>query len=607
MSHAASTPSRSAASTAAAPASSRRVFELVLIKPSHYDDDGYLIQWVRSFIPSNTLAALYGLAEDCRERRVLGEDVEIRVTTVDETNTRVRTGELIAKIRSASAGGLVGLVGVQSNQFPRALDIASGFRAAGVAVVIGGFHVSGCMAMLPGMQADLQRALDMGVSLFAGEAEGRLDRVLIDASTGALEPVYDHLAELPDIGGAPVPFLPGDKMRATLGVMGSFDAGRGCPFQCSFCTIINVQGRKSRRRTPDDVEKAVRRGLAEGVDRFFITDDDFARNEDWEAILDRLIAIRREPGNKEIIYTVQVDTQAHKIPRFLEKLGRAHVINVFIGLENINPDNLLSANKRQNKITDYRELLQACKRNGLGTIGGYILGFPHDTVSSILRDVEIIKRELAIDILEFFLLTPLPGSQDHQRLAATGVDMDADLNRYDLSHPVTAHPLMSREEWARAYRLAWESFYSPEHCERVMWRAASRGIHPNRLYFPLAFYPHSVLKEGLHPLDGGLFRRKRRGDRRPGLPRESPLVFYPRYARDFVRSIVAFGWAVARLARAGRRIMNHPRLFDYEDASLTPIDVGTDEDFEMFTQTEAARKAVGHRRRVERLTAGAKE
>ena len=68
----------------------QRRFQLVLIKPSHYDDDGYVIQWFRSVMPSNSLAALYGLAIDAAERRVLGPDVSIDVTPIDETNTRIK-------------------------------------------------------------------------------------------------------------------------------------------------------------------------------------------------------------------------------------------------------------------------------------------------------------------------------------------------------------------------------------------------------------------------------------------------------------------------------------------------------------------------------------
>jgi len=98
-------------------------FCLVLVKPSHYDDDGYVIQWLRSPIPSTSLAALYGLAKDCAERHVLGPDVEIDVHAFDETNTRIRCNRLAAMIQVAGAG-MVMLVGVQSNQFPRALDLA---------------------------------------------------------------------------------------------------------------------------------------------------------------------------------------------------------------------------------------------------------------------------------------------------------------------------------------------------------------------------------------------------------------------------------------------------------------------------------------------------
>ena len=93
---------------------------------------------------------------------------------------------------------------------------------------------------------------------------------------------------------------------------------------------------------------------------------------------------------------------------------------VFIGLENINPDNLIAAKKRQNKITEYREMLQKWRDHGAITCAGYILGFPGDTKESILRDIEIIKRELPLDILEFFFLTPLPGSEDHKTLLDEG-------------------------------------------------------------------------------------------------------------------------------------------------------------------------------------------
>jgi radical SAM superfamily enzyme YgiQ (UPF0313 family) len=194
-----------------------------------------------------------------------------------------------------------------------------------------------------------------------------------------------------------------------VGNVTTFDAGRGCPFQCSFCTIINVQGRKSRRRSPDDVEHIIRHNLKFGIDRYFITDDNFARNKDWEAIFDRIIELRERDGI-DVRFMIQVDTLCHKIPNFIDKAKRAGVTRIFIGLENINPDNLLAAKKRQNKITEYRKMLLAWKAAGIWTYAGYILGFPNDTPESVRHDLEILKRELPLDILEFFFLTPLPGS-----------------------------------------------------------------------------------------------------------------------------------------------------------------------------------------------------
>ncbi len=109
----------------------RRRFLLFLIKPSHYDDDGYVIQWFRSALPSNSLACLYGIAQSAAQARVLGDDVDIEIFPIDETNTRVRPDRIIRQIKEAGGCGLVGMVGVQSNQFPRTMDIVRPLRRGG--------------------------------------------------------------------------------------------------------------------------------------------------------------------------------------------------------------------------------------------------------------------------------------------------------------------------------------------------------------------------------------------------------------------------------------------------------------------------------------------
>ena len=301
----------------------KETFHLFLIKPSHYDDDGYVIQWARSSIPANTLAALYGLALDCAQRHVLGEHIEIRIAAADETNTRIKPAEIIDQIRNGGGRGLVALVGVQTNQFPRAMDIARPLRAAGIAVCIGGFHVSGCIAMLPEVPPELREAMDLGITLFAGEAEGRLDDLLRAAYRNELQPLYNFMNDLPGLEGAAVPYLPLEVVRRTSGTRTSFDAGRGCPFLCSFCTIINVQGTEiARRAAPTTSSGSIRANLAQGVHNFFITDDNLARNQNWEAIFDRLIRMREEERLR-IHIVAQVDTMAHKIRGFIAKAGRA--------------------------------------------------------------------------------------------------------------------------------------------------------------------------------------------------------------------------------------------------------------------------------------------
>jgi len=456
-----------------------RRFVVELIKPSHYDDDGYVIQWIRSAIPSNSLACLYGLALECAQQKVLGETTELEIHAIDETNTRIRPTRIASLIDEAGSG-MVMLVGVQSNQFPRALDLARQLREREIQVAIGGFHVSGTIAMLSERDPYARRAEEMGVSLFAGEAEGRLDEVLRDAATQQLKPLYNFMNDLPNLEGAAMPFLPSEKILKTAGANTSLDAGRGCPYQCSFCTIINVQGRKSRYRSADDCEKIVRANVAQGIHRFFITDDNFARNKNWEAILDRMIHLREEEG-LQFNFIIQVDTLCHRLTNFIEKCARAGVKRVFIGLENINPDSLLGAKKQQNKITEYRKMLLAWKKAKVLTYCGYILGFPNDTRESIIHDIRVIQKELPVDLLEFFYLTPLPGSEDHRNLLQRGTWMDADINKYDLNHAVTTHAQMSIEEWQRAYQAAWETYYTDEHIQTVLKRATATGVSPGKI------------------------------------------------------------------------------------------------------------------------------
>jgi hypothetical protein len=575
-------------------------FHLVLIRPTKYDDEGYPIHWFRTSIPANSLSCLYGISLDCERREVLGPDIDFDIQVIDEGNTRIRPEQLISGIRKNGGKALVCFAGVQSNQFPRAVDLARPFLTSGSPVSIGGFHVTGCMAMLSDMPSEMRAAAEIGISFFLGEAEGgRFDAVLQDAYRGTLKPVYDHLKDLPSLPGEPVPVVQKEQVdKSSLGY-GSIDLGRGCPFECSFCCIINVQGRGSRFRSTDDLEKIIRDHARIGVTKFFVTDDNFARNRNWEAFLDTLIRLRQKE-KLQFTLIIQVDTLCHKIPNFIEKCVRAGVDQVFIGLENINPDNLAGSKKRQNKITDYREMFLAWKKHPVVLTAGYIIGFPNDTRESVLHDIDVIKRELAVDILSLSILTPLPGSEDHQKAVAAGTWMHPDLNRYDLTHNTIRHPNFAEGDLDRLYLDAWARFYSPDHCHTILRRAAALGSNKkiatmNRLLL----YGTASLLSNVFSLDGGYLRLKYRKDRRSGLPRENPLAFYSKYWFETVRNLTILTTRRWHYLRFIKRLWSDPKRFAYSDQAIAPETGGDFEKLELYTATRGGRQAVATHQKME--------
>jgi len=511
-----------------------------LLKPSKYDDDGFVIRHWRGVVPSNTLACLYGLTEQARSRRELG-DVELKVRAVDETVRKIPLRQIIRSNRPPRQRALACLVGVQSNQFPRAADLALELRRQGVAVMIGGFHVSGMLAMFPEGSPEIRRLMEAGVTVVAGEVEEHWARLLRDACSGRLQPLYRFLEDPPDLSRAPLPHVDRGLLRRFVSSnYATMDCGRGCPFNCSFCTIINVQGRRSRYRSPECILSAIReRYRLSGISVYFFTDDNFARNPAWEAIFDGLIVLREQEGIP-LEFMMQVDAVAHKIPRFLEKAARAGCRTVFIGMESLNPENLREAGKTQNRAQDYNQLIAAWRQAGVKTHVGYIIGFPDDSEESVRQDVDRLIHEVQPDQASFFMMTPLPGSRDHQRLVQRGAVLDADYNNFDSCHPAMAHPRMTGEAWKRAYHEAWQRFYSFENMKAILLRA-----HPQNywdIFKNLFWYKNSIVNEGAHPMLTGVFRLKDRMTRRACFPRESRLKHFLRRCREVTAYLRGVLW-----------------------------------------------------------------
>ncbi|RPJ75938.1 MAG: radical SAM protein [Acidobacteria bacterium] len=516
---------------------------VILIRPSKYDDEGYVIRHFRGTLPSNTLSCLNSLTEDAVRHGALG-DIDVHVEVIDEIVSRVDPARLGRRFRRAGTTVVVGLVGVQTNQFPRARDLAMEFKAEGFSVMIGGFHVSGAMALSPdSIPPECQQALDEGVTLVLGEVEERWADLLRDAAAGRLRPLYDFLGERPGLHDKPLPRASRRTQRKfALKGSGTIDAGRGCPFNCSFCTIINVQGRTMRCRSAAQILAQIRenyflKGKRAGVRHYFFTDDNFARNPEWAAIFDGLIELREQHG-MAIDFMMQVDVLAPRIPRFVEQAARAGCVQVFIGMETLRDDNLEAGGKRQNKAADYREMVAEWHRAGVVCHVGYIIGFPFDTYERVMEDVRALRDELLVDQASFFMLTPLPGSEDHSTARRDGVPMDPDYNNFDAFHPTVPHPRMSEEEWERAYRDAWTEFYSFEQMRRTLLRQNPHtywGVLKNLLWY------RAGMIERAHPMVTGFFRMKHRTSRRSSFPVERRVAFARRRTSEVAYVLREYG------------------------------------------------------------------
>ena len=517
-------------------------FRIVLIKPSKYDDDGYVIRFWKGVLPSNTLNVLHGLTEDIKARGVFGA-LPIEVTTFDETAEKVPLKQIIRWSKTPGTRLLVCLVGVQTNQFPRALDMARIFTAAGITVIMGGFHTSGTINMLGDQEPDIQELYREGICMVSGEVEGKWEGILSDYLHGQLKPLYSFaqdLQNLVDIEEAPLPRASAKTMKHfAYPSFATADTSRGCPFACSFCTIINVQGRKMRERSPQSIAAMMRRNyLDHGLSFYFFTDDNFARKKLWRETFEEIIKLREE--GLDVSFMMQVDL-AKKPKDFVSLAARAGCTQVFIGMESVNPQNLEAEGKKQNKVEEYRSIIKEWHDAGVLVHTGYIIGLPWDSKEQVAADVRFLMEEVGPDQSSFFMLTPLPGSHDHREMKKRGDWMDPDFNKRDSFHATIKHPLMSADEWTEAYESAWKTFYSKENMIRNLSRWADQPKNYWNLMSIFFWYKNAALIEKQHPMVAGFFRLKDRKARRPGYAVDSiPLHLWKR-TKEITRLLIT--WA----------------------------------------------------------------
>jgi hypothetical protein len=504
-------------------------------------------------------------------------------------NIVIPVERIAAKLKQPGHSGLVCLVGVQSNQFPRAMAIARRFRAQGIAVAIGGFHVSGCISMLKELTPELQEALDLGITLFAGEAEEQFESFLQDHHRGAAKPLYNYMKDLPNLQNQTIPYLPRKLVQRYDGVLSSFDAGRGCPFQCSFCTIINVQGRKSRWRDADDIERIVRENAAQGFPASSspTTISPATRTGSRSSTADR-IARRAglrpplpHPGRRAGAQDPELHREggARRVPLRVHRAGEHQPEKPGSHEEEPEPDHRVPHH------------VPGLEEAGIVTYAGFIMGCRRHAADHPPRHRDhpegAAGRPARIHHAD--AAARLGGPPE---MLEKGVWMDPDLNKYDLETVTVEHPRMSREEWQQTYQDMWSWYYTDEHVERMMRRNVAYGIKPVRIVRSVLQIYGAANFEHVHPQQCGYFRRKDRTQRRPELPREPAVLFYPRHVWQTMFKYARFAAYGLKLHRMRMRIQKDPAAKAYADLAITPVVEAETEALAMFDLNESSRAAV---------------
>ncbi len=536
-----------------------RTIRVYFIKPSRYDDEGYVSTFRYGVQPNNTLTVLAALNDAFNRRYSAERNVYLQTIIWDEVCDGVISPEAIRAIKEkAREDGvelLIGVAGVQSNQYPRGRDLALQFIAQGLTTMMGGFHVSG----YPDSRTFLNSC---GISTVVGEAETLWNDIIEDYLKGELKPNYSVTEGIraktgrdditvPIITDAQLPLVDDRYLtRFSNENMTTIDTSRGCPFTCSYCSVKNVMGRTMRSREPEAVVNWVRDACRNhGIESVFLVDDDFFRSPRWEEILTGLIEVKKEFPRFSFMMQVDVDASCYaniaegetetakhrRSKRFTELCARAGCYMAFVGIESLNPDNLAYATKYQNTddrqhklnleesrarvINKYRRVVENWHRVGVSVHAGYMLGFPFDG-PDCGRIAAQTLRKIGFDIVSFFIMTPLPGTEDQARFADQGKIVDWDFNNLDSQHVTLEHDRLDGNSLMQAYREAFTGFYTFGRVLREIFTVAggrNLGAEARRSVLRQFLYYFFSYREGRHPMVGGIWPIRRRDVRRTAI------------------------------------------------------------------------------------------
>jgi len=341
---------------------------------------------------------------------------------------------------------LVALVGVQSHQFHRALDLTAYARHHGVRhCVIGGPHPMTC---------DTGSLQGRGVSFALAEAELIWRDILEDALMGELRPVYGTdrrwAEQLPAVVINPPSLEELARYRAPM--LGIYPV-RGCPYRCNFCSVIKISGRQVRSPDIDSTIESLRRAKRAGVELIIFVSDNFNKFPQVRELLQAMIDERLE-----LRFFCQCDAQIAKDPELVELLGRARCSEMFVGVESFNRKTLKAAGKHHNYPEHYAEIIRLCNEAGIRPHFSNIIGFPEDDEEEILHHLDILKT-LRPKAASFFILTPIPGTQQYDKFRNTGLITERNLDRFDATCPTWSHPNLSHQRLVDLLYHCYVNFY----------------------------------------------------------------------------------------------------------------------------------------------------
>jgi radical SAM superfamily enzyme YgiQ (UPF0313 family) len=363
------------------------------------------------------------------------------------------------------------------------------------------------------MTCDTTMLQGRGVAFALSEAEIVWSSLLEDALSGELRPVYGR--EQRWAGQLEPPVLRSasrrDLRRYAVPMLGVYPA-RGCPYSCNFCSVIKIAGHRVRSQPVETTLASLRAAKKAGVRFVMFTSDNFNKYPEAGELLDAMIAERIE-----LPFFAQCDAQIHRQEDLVEKMARAGCHQIFVGAESFSSEALRAAHKFHNDPGRYAKIVALCQENGITSHFSNILGFPQDTESGILRHLETL-RELAPDVASFYILTPIPGTEQYEDFLRDGWITEWNLDRYDGTCVTWRHPNLANDDLRRLLFRCYREFYRGRDVASKLARLL-RGRRDFRLgsalfaVFGLSAMSRLAAARRLHPMAGGIGRVRRDGAR----------------------------------------------------------------------------------------------